>query len=157
MNKKEWSVLLQGYPRKSLNFTHSHTKHTHTPFLEYHRTRTLSRCKLFPLATPISCPYMEESSCALSFEFPGTSTQILVHWFSLPIFYICNLAPPLPLPFVSYHSLHSTQTKTLTNSKICKHKEPLSETDTQFPLELTPVQVIPKKSKVCANLHTHGL
>lgn len=32
MNKKEWSVLLQGYPRKSMNFTHSHTKHTHTPF-----------------------------------------------------------------------------------------------------------------------------
>ena len=48
---------------------------------------------------------------------------------SLVLFsYFPHVVPPLPLPFVSYYSLHSIQTKVLTNSKICKHKEPLSET-----------------------------
>ena len=124
----------------------THT-HTHTPFLEYHKTGTLSWCKLFPLATPTSCRYIEESSYALYLEFPGSSTQILVHWFSFPIFCICNLAPPLPLPFVSYHSLHSIQTKVLTNSKICKHKEPLSETDIQFPLCGLQLKLHPRNPK----------
>lgn len=137
-------------------YSQSYNTHTHTPFLEYHRTQTLSRCKLFPLATPTSCPYMEECSYALlHFEFPGTSTQILVHWFSFPILHICHLAPPLPLPFVSNHSLHSDQStykfknmQTQGASFWDRHPVP--------PL-LTPAQVTPKKSKVCAKLRTHGL
>lgn len=137
-------------------FTHSHTKQAnkHIPFLEYHIT-----IPTFPLSTPTSCPYMEESSYTLSLylEFLGISTPNLFHWFSFPIFHVCNLTPPLPLPLVSHHSLHSPQTKVLTNSKL---HNALSRGSTQgasfwdrhpVPPFLTPAQVTPKKSSLSNN------